>query len=120
MRALRVPFKIHPMSIDFEAIRKRWVTEGAGSDLGLWWLADDLREALGCDATEEEVRAVTLELLRPLLESAQLQAVTLLEGGKFEIWTGDVDQQLEKIVKGWKTVGKPDIGDVVWFIGEQG
>ena len=105
------------MNIDFEPIRKRWVREGSESDLGLWWLADDLREVLGPDATEEEVRATTLEALRPLLESGKLRAVTLLEGGTFEVWTGDVDQQLANIAEGWRAVGKPDIGDVVWFIG---
>lgn len=107
------------MTIDFETIRKRWVTEGSESDLGLWWLADDLREILRDDATEEEVRAATLEALRPLLESGKLRAVTLLEGGKFEVWAGDIDQQLASIDEGWRTVGKPNIGDVVWFIGER-
>lgn len=107
------------MNIDFDAIRKRWVAEGSESDLGLWWLADDVREVLGRDTTEEEVRTATLEVLRPLLESGQLRAVTLLDDGKFEAWAGNVHQQLEKIVKGWKAVNKPDIGDVVWFIGER-
>jgi hypothetical protein len=107
------------MNIDFETIRKRWVTEGWESDLGLWWLADDLREVFGDEATEEEVRTATLEALRPLLESGKLRAVTLLEGGKFEAWIGDVDQQLARIGEGWRAVGKPDIGDIVWFIGKQ-
>jgi hypothetical protein len=108
------------MTIDFESLRKRWLTEGSESDLGLWWLADDLREVLGPNATEEDVRAATLSALRPLLESRQLRAVTLLEGGKFEVWGGDVGEQLASIAKGWRTVGKPDIGDVVWFIGKRG
>lgn len=106
--------------IDFKSIRERWVTEGSESDLGLWWLADDLREVLGNAATEEEVRSATVRALRPLLESGTLRAVDLLEGGKFEVWSGDVDQQLARIVEGWKTVGKPDIGDVVWLIGRRG
>lgn len=106
-------------NVDFKAIHERWVMEGSKSDLGLWWLADDLREILGDDAAEEEVRAATLEALRPLLESGKLRAVTLAEGGKFEVWAGDVDQQLASIAEGWRTVGRPDIGDVVWFIGER-
>jgi hypothetical protein len=36
-----------------------------------------------------------------------------------EIWTGDVGQQLARIEEGWKAVGKPDIGDVVWFVGQR-
>jgi hypothetical protein len=104
---------------DFEALRERWVVESSESDLGLWWLADDLREVLGDGATEAEVRAATLEALRPLLEAGKLRAVTLLEGGKFEVWTGGVDQQLASIAEGWRAVSTPDIGDVVWFIGER-
>lgn len=107
------------MSIDFESLRERWVTEGSESDLGLWWLADDLCETLCADATEEEVRTATLEAVRPLLESGKLRAVDLLEGGDFETWSGDVDQQLATIAKGWKAVGRPTIGDVVWFVGER-
>jgi len=103
--------------IDFKTTRERWVTEGSESDLGLWWLAEDVREVLGDAATEEEVRAATLTALGPLLESGALRAVTLLDGGKFEVWSGDVAEQLARIAEGWKAVGKPDIGDVVWFIG---
>jgi hypothetical protein len=106
--------------IDLEGVRGRWVAEGSESDLGLWWLADDVRELLGADATEEEVRATTLRALRPLMESGQLQAVNLLEGGKFEPWPGDVAQQLERIEKAWRATVEPNIGDVVWFIGNRG
>lgn len=106
--------------IDFKTVRERWVKEGSESDLGLWWLADDLREVLGDGATEEEVRSATVRALRPLLESGTLRAVNLLEGGKFEVWPGDVDEQLARVVEGWKAVGKPDIADVVWFIGQRG
>ena len=106
--------------IDFQAIRERWVQEGSESDMGLWWLAEDLREVLGDTATEEEVRDATLTALRPMLESGTLRAVNLLDGGAFEAWSGDVDQQLARIVEGWKAVGTPDIGDVVWFIGRRG
>lgn len=102
-----------------EAIRERWIEEGLGSDLGLWWLADDVRELLGDKVPEEGVRSVTLEILRPLLQSGKLRAVTLVEGGKFELWVGDVDQQLARIADGWRSVGRPDIGDVVWLIGQR-
>jgi len=107
------------MMIDLESIRRRWDTEGTDSDLGLWWLADDVREVLGDNATEDEVCAATIEAVRPLLESGKLQAADLLEGGQFETWSGDIDQQIARIVEGWQTVGKPTIGDVVWFVGNR-
>jgi len=103
--------------IDFESIRKVWVTEASGSELGLWWLADDLREILDDKATEEEVRIATLRALKPLLGSGQLQATTSFEVGKFQRWSGDVDQQIHRIEEEWKTIGIPGIGDIVWFIG---
>jgi hypothetical protein len=65
------------------------------------------------------VRRTTLEALRPLLASGQLRAVELLDGGKFERWPGNVEQQLARIEVEWRAVGKPDIGDVVWFIGDR-
>jgi hypothetical protein len=108
------------IDIDLEGVRRRWVVDGSESDLGLWWLADDVRELLGADASEAEVRIATLRAVRPLLESGQLRAVNLLEGGKFEPWPGDTAQQIERIAEAWRAVVKPNIGDVVWFIGSRG
>lgn len=109
------------MTVDLDKLRERWLIEGAESDLGLWWLADDLREAVGYDTDETEIRRLTLETLRPLLESKKLHAVTLLEGGEFEPWIGDVDSHIRRIESEWKKLGgSPRIGDVVWFIGERG
>jgi hypothetical protein len=104
---------------NLEKLGEQWVVESAESDLGLWWLADDLRECLGDEATEEEVLTATLAALRPLLESGRLRAVTLLKGGEFEVWRGEVTQQLSRVAEAWRAVGKPTIGDVVWFIGER-
>ena len=103
----------------FAILRKRWVLEGADSDLGLWWVADDVRQCLGADATEDEVRTATLDALRPLLESGRLRAVTLRDGGAFELWSGVVEHQLARVSEGWRAVGVPGIGDVVWFIGRR-
>jgi hypothetical protein len=104
-------------NIDLTSIRSRWVAEASTSDLGLWWLADDIREELGEQATEDQVRAATLQAVRPLLESGEIRAVSLLEGGAFEVWPGDVDEQLALIGEQWRLLGKPDIGDIVWFVG---
>ena len=103
--------------IDLEIIRAQWLEEASESELGLWWLADDLREVLGDSATEDEVRAATLEAVKPLLESGKLLAVDFLKGGITKPWSGEIDQQLERIAEDWKSVGKPEIGDVVWFTG---
>lgn len=106
-------------SIDFTSIRSRWLKEASTSDLGLWWLADDIREVLGGQATETEVRTATLQAVRPLLESGRIRAVTLLEGGAFKVWEGNVEQQLTAIGEQWRLLGTPDIGDIVWLIGSR-
>lgn len=106
------------MSIDEELdeVRMGWVKAGADSDLGLWWIADDLR-LLRPEASEDELRHDTLRALRPLLSEGLLQAVDLLPGGTYLPWEGSVDEQLARIDSEWTRLGRaPDIGDIVWFI----
>ena len=101
-----------------EELTAEWVNEANESDLGLWWLADDLRDAIGPSASEEAICSTCIELLRPLLASGQLRAVDLLEGGKIEVWPPDTESSLERIRREWLKLGrKPTLGDVVWFIG---
>jgi hypothetical protein len=98
--------------------KRRWALEASSSDLGLWWIADDVRELAGDNVDECGVREQTLELLRPLLQNATLQAVDLLPGGRFRPWVGDVDAQLSRIDTEWRALGcQPNLGDIVWFIG---
>jgi hypothetical protein len=105
---------------ELEDVRKRWVEAGAGSDIGLWWLADDIRQ-LKTGASEDEVRLETLRALRPLLLQGALRAVSLLPGGAYRPWEGSVDAQLARIDAAWAELGRaPDIGDIVWFLGATG
>jgi hypothetical protein len=109
------------MSIDeeLEDARARWAKAAADSDIGLWWIADDIRQ-LQPGASEEEVRRETLRALRPLLSQGLLRAVNLLPGGTYQAWDGSVDGQLARIELEWARLGRPpDIGDVVWFIGPE-
>lgn len=100
-----------------EDIQQGWIDAGAGSDLGLWWLADDIRE-LRRGASEEEIRRETLRAVRPLLERGLLRAVDLLPGGAFQPWQGSIDEQLARIEAEWAVLSRPpDLGDIVWFIG---
>ncbi len=98
-------------------LQQRWVREASTSDLGLWWIADDVRALMPC-ACEETVIHETLEVLRPLLEEGALRAVDLLADGIFKPWPGTADEQLKKIESEWRALGsEPNIGDVVWFVG---
>ncbi len=102
---------------DVENVQRGWVRDAMSSDLGLWWLAADIRE-LRPGAPEDEVRTETLRALRPLLVSGTLRAVHLLPGGAFEPWEGPAEEQLARIDAEWAALGRPpDLGDIVWFIG---
>jgi hypothetical protein len=99
-------------------IQDRWILESKESDLGLWWLAQDLRGHLGKNAEEKEVRTRTLEALQPLLTTGLLKAVDLLPEGKYSEWQGSIEQQLKRIEKEWVALNRPPkLGDIVWFIG---
>jgi hypothetical protein len=97
--------------------QRRWVETCVGSDVGLWWIADDVRQ-LRPGASEEEIRLETLRALRPLLSQGTLRAARLLPGGSYQLWGGTVDEQLARINAEWESLGRsPDIGDIVWFVG---
>ncbi|MBM7117712.1 hypothetical protein [Archangium primigenium] len=100
-----------------EDMQRGWARDAMTSDLGLWWLAADIREwRLG--ATEDEVRQETLSALRPLLASGTLRAVHLLPGGAFAPWAGTAEEQLARMDAEWRGLGRrPDLGDIVWLIG---
>ncbi|ATB32458.1 hypothetical protein [Melittangium boletus] len=100
-----------------EDIQRGWARDAMSSDLGLWWLAADIREWRP-GATEDEVRLETLSALRPLLTSGALRAVHLLPGGAFAPWEGTAEEQLARMDAEWAALGRrPDLGDIVWFIG---
>jgi hypothetical protein len=100
-----------------EDVRRRWVETCTTSDVGLWWIADDVRQ-LRPGAPEHEIRLETLRALRPLLQQGSLRAAKLLPGGSYQLWGGSTEEQLAKIDEEWAALGRPpDIGDIVWFIG---
>jgi hypothetical protein len=100
-----------------EGARRQWVEACASSDVGLWWIADDIR-GIRPGASESEIRLETLRALRPLLNRGLIRAVRLLPGGSYQLWEGSVEEQLARIDAEWAALGRPPgIGDIVWFIG---
>ena len=109
---------VEPSNRTIEVLQERWRREAAGSDLGLWWPADDVREILGAGVSEERVRQVTLQTLEPLLRDGSLRACDLTGQANFRSWPGSVDTWLSRIDREWKALGEqPSIGDMVWFVG---
>ncbi|HVG60978.1 MAG TPA: hypothetical protein VNA24_20635 [Hyalangium sp.] len=100
-----------------EDARRRWVETCASSDVGLWWVADDIRQLMP-GAPEHEIRSETLRALRPLLQQGSLRAAKLLPAGSYQLWGDSIEEQLARIDEEWAALGRPpDIGDIVWFIG---
>lgn len=95
---------------------RRWLVEVSDGELGLWWLADDVRALLGPTAGEDEVMDATLRALKPLLEQGLLRACDSMDYGRNIEWPGPVDEILRKIWTAWLAIGRPKIGDVVCFI----
>jgi hypothetical protein len=103
-----------------EALVDRWERECDTSDVGLWWIADDVREALPGDSSEEDVRREALAFIRDLLSRTSVRASDVLPGGEFVPWSGSIGEQLDRIEAAWANLGRqPNIGDVVWFIGRR-
>lgn len=109
---------MNPTPDALSRLRDEWKRDGAASDLGLWWLANDVRGVIGGTLPEGEVRRLTLEAVGPLLESGDLRAGDVRPDGTFVAWSGRVDEVLARISSEWQALGRqPDIGDVVWFVG---
>src|SRR5688572_26947056 len=101
-------------------LQRMWRAEGEGSELGLWWIAEDVRQAFpGID--DATVRSITTRALRPMLEHGELHAGALGADGSFVPWTGSAEEQLRRIDSAWKDLGRPpSVGDVCWFVARRG
>src|SRR4051812_29942096 len=101
---------------NIEEAKRAWVDESETSDLGLWWIADDVRELMP-GASEEEVCRETLRALLPLLRAGTLRAGDMLPTGRFSAWQAPIEEQLARIEAEWIQLGRePIIGEIVWFI----
>lgn len=84
--------------------------------MGLWWLAEDVRDLLGPDQAEEHVASETLRAPEPLLEARAMMPCDLRGPGYFVPWVGSPEEHAGRILDAWKKLDEPDIGDIVWFV----
>lgn len=107
------------MKTRFSDLQNEWVRSSVESEMGLWWLANDVREIIG-NLPEEEVCSVTLEILQPLLTEKKLFPINLSADDRYTIWSDEPTVAIEKIREQWLSLGrKPKIDDIVWFIGDR-
>lgn len=97
--------------IDVTTLQHKWRADVIDDDVGLWCIVADVRESLGGTASENEIRTATLLILRPLLESGDLNAMS-----DSAPWSGTVDEQLARIEAEWNSLGEVRMGDIVTFV----
>ena len=96
--------------------------------IGLWAVLWVVRYTLNGDtypereldkADPQEVRRLSLELVRRLLESGSVQAGSY-EGGEFVPWDLPATEALRRIEAEWDALGRePNMGENVWFTASQ-
>ncbi len=103
----------------FVDLRTHLLAECKEDEVGLWYIIKNVRRDLKLkDAAE--VRRITLELIKELLESGNVQAGYYApdESG-FEPWSIPVDEIIRRINEAWNKLGRePNIGDIVIFRSE--
>ena len=104
------------MALDHMRLQEKWLRIANDTELGLWVIVKDLVEK-SPHASPSEIRSMTVNALRPILESGKLYAADLLPDGKVRLWKGSSDEILNRIDAEWIGLGRdPNIGDIVWFL----
>src|SRR5262245_26303452 len=108
--------------IDPQRLTEQLIHECEQGCVELWSVIWVVRHALNDDdyPTEDrsdpaEVRKVTLDLVRSMLDSGKVQAGGLSDDEtKFEAWPVTVDEAIDRIDAEWDTLGhEPDMEDIV-------
>lgn len=84
--------------------------------VGLWELISEVRDRLP-HLDEDRVQSSVLALVRGGLRRQEVRAgVGPVVGGLECVWTGPVDQMVERIRREWNELGRdPMPGEIVWF-----
>jgi hypothetical protein len=95
------------------------VEECREDHVGLWRLVRTVRHDLGASGAQD-IRAVTLRLVRGLLQQPGIQVGHPAPDGRhFLPWGLPAEQALSRIEREWTALGRePGIGEVAWFTTE--
>jgi hypothetical protein len=96
-----------------DPVQREILLFGLDDWVGLWVVADFVRESLQTP-TAEEVRQTAIQLLRPLVDGGYMEAGTLTSTG-FEAWR-DQGTAVDRIDGLWKRIGRdPNLADNVYL-----
>jgi hypothetical protein len=111
---------------DWNQLKSELFEECKDDHVGLWSIIWQVRHAIndgtfpgpGSDRSDpKEVRRLSLQMARELLESGHVQAgFPTPDGRGFVPWQLSSAEVLARIEREWDSLGRePNIGDVVWF-----
>jgi hypothetical protein len=104
--------------MNLERTKQEIIDECHEDYVGLWSLSWNLKRSFQ-EASEQDIRSLTIKLVRELLQEKDIHAGQFGAGAKFIIWEMDVDEVVSRIEKEWDELGRePTIGDIVWFVAE--
>jgi hypothetical protein len=99
-----------------QLIRQHLLADCREDDVSLWEALQKARRAIPA-ATDDQIRQLSLDLIRELLEDGLIMAgVPKPDGQGFERWDLSVPETMDRIAREMDELGHPpNIGDVVWF-----
>src|SRR5690348_1353207 len=99
-----------------EDVLESLIEECREDHVGLWRVVKAVRYDLGAMGGQD-VRTMTLQLVRSLLQEPGMQVGHPAPDGRhFIAWGVPPDQAVSRIEREWAGLGRePDIGEVAWF-----
>lgn len=83
------------------------------------WVTDsevaEIAAAIGGGVTQNEVRELSLALIRAALERELVEVGDVTEEDGFVSWGLPVEAALARIEREWLRLGEPTIGDIFWL-----
>jgi len=100
---------------NLEKVKRDFLVECTDDYVGLWsviWhIKHDLKEE-----DSENIRAISVALIREFLELGLIKAGNPRITGEFVEWQLDPEGIVERLEREWNELGRePNIGDIVWF-----
>ena len=100
---------------EISEIQREILVEGVDDYFGLWEVVWILRRKHP-NWTNRQIRERSLEVLRPLLESAYIVAGQLGESGSYSKWQLGPVESLARIDHEWRKLGRdPNMAQICWF-----
>lgn len=100
---------------NLEKVKRDFLVECTDDYVGLWSVIRRIKHALK-EESSENIRAISVALIRGFLEPGLIKAGMPRITGEFEEWQFGPEEIVQRIESEWDKLGRePNIGDIVWF-----